>query len=111
MSSVWERIAENRIAEAIEQGQFENLLGKGRPLDLTAYFNTPVQDRMAFSILKSAGIVPGEVELLSAVAELERRLQNCANQAEAQHLRQQLQARRVKLNLAMEGRKLRKRCG
>ena len=111
MSSIWERIAENRIVEAVEQGEFDNLPGKGRPLDLTSYFNTPVQDRMAFSILKNAAVVPSEVELMSEVAELERRFQNCNSQAEAQHLSQQLQAHRVKLNLAMEGRKIRKRYG
>jgi len=107
VNSVWENIAENRIAEAFEQGEFENLPGKGRPLDLTAYFNTPSQDRMAFSILKNAGVMPSEVELMSEVEELERRLQNCNNQAEAHPLKQRLQAQRVKLTLAMERRKVR----
>jgi hypothetical protein len=111
MSSVWEQIAENRIAEAFEQGEFENLPGQGRPLDLTPYFSTPTEDRMAFSILKNAGVVPSQVELMSAVAELERRLQNCNSQAEANYLNQQLQAQRVKLTLAMERRKLRTKSG
>jgi len=109
MSSVWERIAENRIAEAIEQGDFENLPGKGRPLDLTAYFSTPSEDRMAFSILKNAGVVPSEVELMREVADLDRRLQNCNNPADARLLRQQLQPQRVKLTLAIEKRMLRKK--
>jgi hypothetical protein len=111
MSSVWEQIAENRIAEAFQQGEFENVPGVGRPLDLTAYFSAPGEDRMAFSILKSAGVVPSEVELMNGIAELERRFQNCNSQAEAQCLRQQLQAQRVNLNLAMERRKLRKLYG
>jgi hypothetical protein len=88
MSSAWERIAEDRIAEAFEQGEFENLPGKGRPLDLTAYFSTPSEDRMAFSILKSAGIVPSEVELMSVIAELERRFQNSTSEPEAHLLKQ-----------------------
>lgn len=107
MSSVWERIAENRITEAFEQGEFENLPGRGQPLDLTAYFNTPGEDRMAFSILKNAGVVPSEVDLMREIEELERRVQDCGSQTEAQHLRQQLQAGRIKLTLAMEKRKLR----
>jgi hypothetical protein len=109
MSSVWERVAENRIAEAFEEGEFEDLPGKGRPLDLTAYFNTPSEDRMAFSILKNAGVIPSEVQLMSEVEELERRLQNCNSQAEAHRLREQLQAQRVKLALGLERRKLRKK--
>src|SRR5689334_220244 len=106
MSSVWEWIAENRIAEAFAQGEFENVPGKGRPLDLTDYFNTPGDDRMAVSILKNAGIVPSEVELMSEVEELERQLKSCKSQTEAAHLRQQIQAQRVKLSLAMERRRL-----
>jgi len=109
VSSVWERIAENRIAEAIELGEFENLSGKGRPLDLTAYFSTPSEDRMAFSLLKNAGVMPSEVELMREVEELERQLQNCNSEAQAYHLRQQLQAQRVKVALAMERRKIRKK--
>ena len=107
MSSVWEHIAENRIAEAFEQGEFENLPGKGRPLDLTAYFSTPSEDRVAFSILKNAGVMPSEAELMSEAEELERRLQNWNNQAEAQHLKQRLQTQRVKFTMAMERRKVR----
>jgi hypothetical protein len=64
---------------------------------------------MAFSILKNAGVVPSEMELMGEVEELERRLQNCDNPAEAHPLKQQLQAQRVKLTLAMERRKLRRK--
>jgi hypothetical protein len=35
------RLAENRIREAMAQGQFENLPGAGRPLNLQEYFTTP----------------------------------------------------------------------
>lgn len=107
MSSAWEKIAENRIAEAVARGDFENLPGKGQPLDLTAYFSTPSDDRMAFSILKNAGIVPAEVELIKEVEALERQLQNCATPAQTHQLRQRLEAQRVKLALAMERRKRR----
>ena len=41
------------IREAIERGEFDELKGKGKPLDLDAYFATPEDIRMAYSILKS----------------------------------------------------------
>jgi hypothetical protein len=63
MSSAWQLIAVDRIEEAMRKGEFDELPGKGQPLDLTEYFNTPSEDRMAFSILKSAGVVPLEVEI------------------------------------------------
>ena len=68
------RIVENRIREAMAQGEFENLAGAGRPLDLEEYFSAPEDLRMAYSILKSAHCVPPEVELLNEVARLERAL-------------------------------------
>jgi Domain of unknown function (DUF1992) len=64
------RIAEARIREAIEQGVFENLPGAGKPLNLEEYFNTPEDLRMAFSILKNANCAPPEVELLKEVSRL-----------------------------------------
>ncbi|MGH9147546.1 MAG: DnaJ family domain-containing protein, partial [Vicinamibacterales bacterium] len=35
------RIAENRIREAIDRGEFENLPGAGQPVNLEEYFSTP----------------------------------------------------------------------
>lgn len=49
---------ENMIKEAIARGEFDNLSGSGKPLDLDAYFNTPEDLRMAFSMLKSNDFVP-----------------------------------------------------
>ena len=72
MSSIaWQIIAENRIREAFERGEFDDLPGAGKPLDLSDYFNTPAADRMAFSILKSAGALPQGAtwNCLAALAE------------------------------------------
>jgi hypothetical protein len=43
-----------KIKEAIARGEFDNLPGKDKPLDLDAYFATPEHLRMGYSILKSA---------------------------------------------------------
>jgi len=61
------RNADEKIKEAIAKGEFDNLPGKGKPLDLDAYFATPEHLRMGYSILKSAGIIPEEVELLKQI--------------------------------------------
>ncbi len=70
--AVIRRLAENRIREAIEAGEFDHLPGKGKPIDLEEYFRTPQELRMAYSILKSANCRPEEVELLNELAELDR---------------------------------------
>ena len=61
------RIAENRIREAMEQGEFDNLPGAGQPLSLEEYFSTPEDLRMAYSVLKNANCRPLEVELLNEI--------------------------------------------
>ncbi len=63
------QIVENRIAEAIARGEFVNLPGAGKPLDLDDDLLVPEEERMACRILRNAGCVPPEVERL---AEMER---------------------------------------
>ena len=42
-----EKAVEAIIKEAQERGEFDNLKGKGKPIDLSAYFETPEDVRMA----------------------------------------------------------------
>lgn len=63
----FDRIVEAIIKESMERGEFEDLPGKGKPIDLTAYFDTPEEVRMAHSILKNAGMAPREVDLLKQI--------------------------------------------
>ena len=60
----FQKTVDEKIEEAIAKGEFDNLPGKGKPLDLDAYFATPERLRMGYSILKSADIIPEEMELL-----------------------------------------------
>jgi hypothetical protein len=55
-------IAERRIAEAVSQGELDDLPGSGKPLALDADTLVPEELRMAHRILKNAGFVPREVE-------------------------------------------------
>jgi DnaJ homolog subfamily C member 28 len=58
----WESLVEKKIREAMEEGEFDNLPGKGRPLDLT---ENPFEDpdlRMAHRLLRNAGFAPPWIE-------------------------------------------------
>ena len=69
-----EWIAERRIAEAVSQGEFDNLPGAGRPLDLDDDALVPEELRAAYRILKNAGIAPPEVKKLGLMrARIEAR--------------------------------------
>ena len=110
----WTKLAENRIEEAIASGEFENLPGKGQPLDLAEYFALPPAERAGVALLKNARIVPPEVELMRAIGELEEALtaaeaagKTPASEKRVATLRQELQDKRVALALAMERRRRR----
>ncbi len=61
---------EAAIREAIERGDFDNLPGKGKPLDLTEWYKTPEHLRMTYSVLKNAGYQPAEVQTKNELATL-----------------------------------------
>jgi Domain of unknown function (DUF1992) len=69
---MFDEMAERKIAEAMERGDFQDLPGTGQPLDLTDDALIPEDLRVAYRILKNAGYVPPEVETLNEIAALER---------------------------------------
>ena len=96
------KIIEEQIKNAIEAGEFDNLEGAGKPLDLNPYFNTPEDLRMGYSVLKSSRFVPEEVERLKEIGELKEKIRNCADDAERGKLNKTLQERQLALALLME---------
>ncbi|MGA7578556.1 MAG: DnaJ family domain-containing protein [Desulfobaccales bacterium] len=66
----FERIAENRIQEAIEAGVFDDLRGKGQPLRLEDESHIPPEFRMAYKILKNADCLPPELEVRKEIVTL-----------------------------------------
>ena len=59
----WDSLVERRIKEAQEQGLFDDLPGKGEPLDLS---DNPFLDpswRIAYNLLQDHGFAPGWIEL------------------------------------------------
>lgn len=83
--SVLDRIAEQRIADALARGVFDDLPGAGKPLDLGDLSQVPEHLRAGYRLLKNAGFLPPEVEalrdlrtaeaLVRQIQDPERRLQ------------------------------------
>lgn len=99
-----ESAIEQKIREAMERGEFDGLAGKGKPLDLDAYFNTPEDLRMAYSILKSNDFVPEEVEIFREIAELQTKLETTTDEDQRIDLSKRLGERRLSLRLLLERR-------
>ena len=51
-------VAERKITDAIAAGEFDNLPGKGQPLDLESDPFTPIEMRVANRLLKNARALP-----------------------------------------------------
>jgi hypothetical protein len=98
------KLADNRIREAMEQGAFDNLPGAGRPVSLDEYFSTPEDVRMAYSILKNANCRPAEVELLNEVARLEQAVAAATDDVSRDAAQRELAHRRTELAVLLERR-------
>jgi hypothetical protein len=97
------RLAENRIRQAMAEGEFDDLPNAGQPLDLEEYFRTPADLRMAYSILKNAQCAPAEVELMKEVARLKDAIA-AAGPAERAILQRTLNERQTQLAMMLERR-------
>ena len=71
MKLVTDGIAERRILDAIDAGEFDNLPGAGRRLVLDDDALVPEGLRAAYRVMKNAGVVPEEVGLRRRIGELE----------------------------------------
>lgn len=80
--SGWDAIVEAKIAEAQRAGAFDNLPGRGRPLDLDDDRLIPEDIRMAYRILKNAGFVPVEIEARKEAADLRKLIAATADEPE-----------------------------
>lgn len=76
------RIAENRIQEAIEDGLFDDLIGKGQPLHLEDESQIPPELRMAYKILKNADCLPPELEVRKEILTLQDLVAGLEDEAE-----------------------------
>ena len=94
-----ERLAEQRILEAQRNGEFEDLAGKGKPLELADYSSLPEDLRMAYHLLKNANVLPPEAELLKDIHVLEDLLKHVEDEGERQSLAKSLQWKLIRLDM------------
>jgi hypothetical protein len=63
LSTGFEQIIEERILQAQRRGDFDNLPGSGKPIEIEDDRHIPEDLRLAYKILKNAGCIPPEIEL------------------------------------------------
>lgn len=107
----FDKLVESIIKEAMERGDFDNLPGKGKPVDLTAYFDTPEDVRMAYSILRNAGMNSREVDLLKEIAGLKQVHAALLDEKKKWELHKEIEKRQIEFSLMMERQRRQRRQG
>ena len=103
------RLIDEQIKRAIDAGEFDNLEGAGKPLNLDDYFAAPEDLRMGYSVLKSNKFVPEEVERLREIGELKEKIKASDDEEEKRNLTKSLNERNLALTMLLERNKLRRR--
>lgn len=103
---VFYKIAEGRIQEAIGEGVFDNLPGKGKPLKLEDLSGVPPELRICYKILKNAGILPNELQLKKEMITLRGLINCCYDEEEKIVLIRKLNEKTLRFNMLMEKRNI-----
>ena len=98
-----ERLAEERIRDAIQRGEFDNLPGRGKPLNLEDDRHIPDDLRLAYKVLRNAGCLPPELELKKEIRKAEELLSSMADEGERYRQLQKVTFLVMKLNEMRKG--------
>lgn len=93
-----DRVAEARLAEAIARGDFADLPGFGKPLDLEDLSGVAPELRAGYLLLKGAGVLPEEMQVRKELLSLNDLLAACEDDG----IRVDLEGRRTRLLLRYE---------
>lgn len=92
-------LAEQRILEAQRAGEFDNLPGRGKPLELEDLSWVPEDLRIGYHVLKNAHVLPAEVELLKDIHILEDLLKHVEDESERSSLAKSIQWKMIRLDM------------
>jgi hypothetical protein len=95
-------LVESRIQGAMARGRLDNLPGSGQPLKEYDLGWLSQEERVEVLVARSAGGVPGEVELLKEIAELRDELARTPDGPARRKLEKVLQDRSLRLNVMFE---------
>jgi hypothetical protein len=97
-------IAEEKIKQAIKDGEFDRLPGMGKPLKLEDMSGIPEELRMAYKIMKNAGFTEEETNVRKELMTIEDLIKKCDDDSQKDHLQKQLNEKLLRLNRLMSKR-------
>ncbi|HWP60586.1 MAG TPA: DnaJ family domain-containing protein [Candidatus Acidoferrales bacterium] len=93
------RLVEEKIRAAQEAGEFDNLPGKGKPLELDDWSEVPEDLRISYHVLKNAGFLPPEAELRKEIHTLQDLLKYVEGEDERRALAKSIEWKVIHLDL------------
>ncbi len=96
---IFRKIAERKIQEAMEEGMFDDLQGKGKPLVFEDETWIPEDLRVAYRVLKNSGHVPPELELRKEIVTLRNFIDTLDDDKERLKKLRELNFKIIKLNM------------
>ena len=94
-----DKIAEQKIAEAIRRGELDNLPGTGERLQLDDDSLVPETLRVGYRLLKNSGYLPPQLQLHHEINSVEVLISQARSQEERDLLSSKLQKLLLQLNL------------
>lgn len=98
-------MAEAKIRDAIEEGVFDDLPGKGKPLSIEDDSRVPAELRGAYSVLRNAGMLPEEMELKKSMVTLRQLVEAAVEGDERARLESELRDMAVRFDVLMQKRR------
>ena len=89
MLTLLDQIAEQRVTEAMERGELDDLPGAGAPLHLEDDSLIPEHLRAGYRLLRNAGFIPPELQWRKELASVEDLLRSLPADASAERTRAQ----------------------
>ncbi len=100
MAPGFEKLIESRIIDAKKKGEFNNLNGSGKPLEIEDFSRVPEDLRLSYKMLKNAGYAPPEIQLKKDIKKTEDLLAGLTDESEKYHAIKKLNFLTMKLNIS-----------
>jgi len=97
-------VSEDRIKQAYKDGEFDNLPGLGKPMQLEDLSGVPEEMRMAYKIMKNAGYTQEEGRLRQEMMGIEDLIKQCDDGSEKVNLQRKLNEKLLRFNQLMSKR-------
>ncbi|MGG4489687.1 DUF1992 domain-containing protein [Metabacillus idriensis] len=97
-------LSEDKIKQAIKDGEFKQLPGMGKPLQLEDLSHIPPELRMSYKMMKNANMIDEDIELKKVIHTLEQLIAQCPDEMEKEKLQVQLNEKSFQLEKILKKR-------